>query len=64
MLITEDVDSDAWQTALAQVADLKSALSNYQLTTALAQSLAHRWGISVRSVWRRARAIHPEGCAA
>jgi putative transposase len=57
----DDPDSDAWQIALAQVADLKSALSNNALTAATVDSIARRWGTSARTVWRRAKAFREEG---
>jgi hypothetical protein len=58
--LTDDVDSEVWQAALAQMADLKSALSNNELTAALADSIARRWGTSVRTVWRRAKAFRED----
>ena len=42
------------------MADLKSALSNNELTAALATSLARRWGTSIRTVWRRAKAFRED----
>lgn len=59
--IPEDVDSPDWQKALRQVADLKAALSNNELTAEAVEELAKRWGTSVRTVWRRVRAFRKEG---
>jgi putative transposase len=42
------------------MADLKSALANNELSAALADSLARRWGTSVRTVWRRAKAFRED----
>jgi putative transposase len=58
--LTDDVDSEAWRTAVAQMADLKSALANSELSAALADSLARRWGTSARAVWRRAKAFRED----
>jgi putative transposase len=59
--ISDDVDSVAWQTALGQVADLKAALSSNELTAEIAESLARRWGTSVRTVWRRIKSYREQG---
>src|SRR5580704_11699744 len=59
--IPEDVDSPDWQKALHQVADLKAALSNNELTAEVVEELAKRWGTSVRTVWRRVCALRREG---
>jgi putative transposase len=42
------------------MADLKSALASNELNAALADSLARRWGTSVRTVWRRAKAFRED----
>ena len=57
---TDEVDSDAWRTAVAQLADLKSAIADNPLNAALAESLARRWGTSTRTVWRRAKAFRED----
>jgi putative transposase len=59
-LLTGELDSLAWRTAVAQLADLKSAIANNELSAKLAESLARRWGTSVRTVWRRAKAFRED----
>jgi putative transposase len=59
--LTDDVDSESWQNALNRAEDLKSVLATNELTSASAEALARRWGTSVRTVWRYARAFRQEG---
>jgi DNA-binding Lrp family transcriptional regulator len=58
---SDDVDSDDWRAARALASDLKAVLGDRELTDESAKELASRWGISVRTVWRRVRAYRREG---
>ena len=58
---SEDIESPAWQIARSRVADLKALLGDGELTADLSKSLSERWGISVRTVWRRVMAFRSEG---
>jgi len=61
--LADDVDSEAWQSALSRVADLKSVLgvNNNDMTGVQAEALARRWGTSVRTVWRMVKAFRHHG---
>ena len=45
---------------MAQLADRKSEIASNQLKAALAEFLAQRWGTSVRTGWRRAKAFRED----
>jgi putative transposase len=53
----DDLDSEAWRNARAQVADLKAVVGNQEFTNLHAEELASRWRVSVRTVWRRVQAF-------
>jgi putative transposase len=59
--LTDDVDSEAWQSALSRVADLKRVLGANGMTSVQAEVLARRWGTSVRTVWRTVKAFRHDG---
>jgi putative transposase len=56
----QDIDSPKWSLARSQIADLKTVVREGALTHAQAVRLAARWGVSLRTVWRRARAYRAE----
>ena len=56
-----DIESAEWREARERAAELRQLFADGELTEVTAGELASRWGVSVRTVWRRVRAFREDG---